>query len=1162
LHGLDPVFLWTIHAARQALRSAGHDVAPEGLRTGLVMGNLSYPSRGLSRFAESVWTRTLGQDGRPPDPRNRFMSGLPAFLAARALRMEGVALCLDAACASSLYAIKLACDRLHDGSHDLVVAGAVNAADNLFLRMGFTALTAMSPTGQSRPFHKKADGLLPAEGAAFVALKRLEDAAAAGDRILGVIRGIGLSNDGRAKNLLAPAEEGEVRAMRAAYAQAGLSPADISLVECHAVGTQVADATEVRSLSAVFEGCQGVPMGSLKSNMGHLMTAAGAAALIKVLGAFRAGTRPPTLHVEEPQDGLRGSPMRLLAAAEPWDAPRPRRAAVSAFGFGGNNAHLIVEEWDPASTPVSPPYVPPPPDEKVAVVGVGAVVADGTGVADFARSLFLGQGRVRVDAQGRKAAHAETVSLQVNEVRFPPRDLKLALPQQLLLYKASLEAAAQAGDLPSERTWVLVGMGCDTEVARYCARWRVGERACRALGGPPPREWTARARDCMSPPLESAGVVGTMPNIPANRLSSHFDLRGPSFTLSAEEISGTAALEVGAEALLAGQADAVLVGGVDVCSEPAHEHAARHVLGEERATPGDAAIVLVLKRLSDATRAGNTVLAVLEPEAEGRVALRVGGTAGLSLVGQFGHPHAASALLQVAAGALACHHAALPRGSGRPASSWLAGSPASTVVVDCKTSAGPAQVVRLTRAPGGAAAPLVLEAPPRLHVYSGANRAEVRAALAAGHESESGPARLVIVASEAEHADRSRAARAFLESPHGGKLPEGVYFRESPLGGDLAFVYPFAATAYPGMGRELFLAVPDVVEEHLPRLGEFRGALAWMGDSASTTPPDAMEQLCAYSLLCHVHTALTRGVLGLKPDAALGLCTGESSALFSLGAWEDLPSMLASIRDTGLYTRELAGEWQVVRRAWSSWGVTEEPAWTTWRVFAPADEVRVALEGERLAHLAIIHAPSDCVVVGHPASCQRVIARLFKRHARNVGPGLALHCPEVESYAGPWRALHERPTREVPGVRFYANATGRAYIPCAQTAADALLGQAETTVNFPRTVGNAYAEGVRVFVEHGPKDLCTGFIHDILGSRPHVAVALDAAGTPGTRQVFHALADLVAAGVRVNHAALAQRWTAAWSATAPRVTRGATLPPLSLPAHMPPVVLPPIPARG
>ncbi len=199
-----------------------------------------------------------------------------------------------------------------------MVAGAVNRTDDLFIHIGFCALKAMSRTGRSRPFAADADGLVPAEGAAFVVLKRLDDAVANGDEILGVIRGVGLSNDGNAGGFLSPAQAGQVTAMKAAYAMSGLKPSDISLLECHATGTPVGDSTEIRTSAQVFDGNEDLPIGSLKSNLGHLITVAGVAGLLKVLGALRTGTRPPSRPVERPLDAIDGTPLRILQEPEPW----------------------------------------------------------------------------------------------------------------------------------------------------------------------------------------------------------------------------------------------------------------------------------------------------------------------------------------------------------------------------------------------------------------------------------------------------------------------------------------------------------------------------------------------------------------------------------------------------------------------------------------------------------------------------------------------------------------------------------------------------------------------------------------------------------------------------------------------------------------------------
>ena len=356
LAGLDPLFQWVLHTGREALRPV-RGAGALAARAGLVLGNLSYPPLAAGLFAEATWIARQGEallgglaaeiaGLHAVDARNRFSSGLPAHLAAAALGLGGRAFAIDAACASGLYALRLACRALERGDADLMLAGGVNRADDLFLHVGFTALSALSRTGRSRPFHEGADGLLPAEGAVMLALKRLDDARRDGDDILGVVRAVGVSNDGRGRGVLTPSSEGQQRALRAAYAEAGLAPADVSLVECHATGTAVGDATEIESMSALFAGSSGIPIGSLKSNLGHLITAAGLAGVLKVLGAFRAGVRPPTLGAERPTPALAGTPFRLLDRAEPWTGPR--RAAVSAFGFGGTNFHAVLRGYDTA----------------------------------------------------------------------------------------------------------------------------------------------------------------------------------------------------------------------------------------------------------------------------------------------------------------------------------------------------------------------------------------------------------------------------------------------------------------------------------------------------------------------------------------------------------------------------------------------------------------------------------------------------------------------------------------------------------------------------------------------------------------------------------------------------------------------------------------------
>ena len=704
LHGLDPLFRYTLHAGREALRDAGCWEDGTG-QTLAVLGNLGFPSAELARFAEGTWYGRAEQT----DPANRFMSGLPALLLEQALHLGGGAFALDAACASGLYAIKLGCDALHDGRADRVLAGGVNRADDLFLHVGFAALNALSQSGQSRPFHAGADGLVPAEGCAFVVLRRLDDALRDGDRVLGVIHGVGLSNDGRGRGFLAPAADGQVRALESAYAQAGWDPASVSLIECHATGTVVGDGTELESLGRVFGDATDVPLGSLKSNMGHLITAAGAAGLIKVLEALRHKVRPPTLHTDDPLPALADGPLRLVTAAEPWQVDGPRRAAVSAFGFGGNNAHLLVSE--PGAQPVA---VAPLPRDPVAIVGLGMRVGSAADRTQATRALFDG---APVDHR------AHDVTLDLEGLRFPPRDLQQALGQQLLVLAAAAEAVGDGATLDAERTGTLVGMGTDAEVARYGARWRAPVAA--AVRGLDDRE-TARLRDAFVPVLQAPGVLGTMPNIPANRLNQAFGWTGPSFTVSAEEASGLVALDLGVRALRAGELDAVVVAASDLSDEPVHLAALHAVRPGQPRRGGDAAVVLVLKRLADADRDDDPIYAVIDDTAKPSHRL---GEGHRDLRELFGRSHAAEALVNVAAAALALRLDEPLKAVGwRKAPSAvrvdvqpLAGAPRHTVLSrpPATSSAAPAprkparpftcaahaQAVVLPALPGGAADP-------------------------------------------------------------------------------------------------------------------------------------------------------------------------------------------------------------------------------------------------------------------------------------------------------------------------------------------------------------------------------------------------------------------------------------------------------------------------
>ncbi|MFE5666960.1 beta-ketoacyl synthase N-terminal-like domain-containing protein [Streptomyces niveus] len=1143
---LDPLFHWVMYGVRQALTEAGREGPLP--RAGLVLGNLSYPTPTGAVYAEHVWLSAQqpalrdallsGERRRRPDARNRFSSGLPARLAARALGLGAGAWSLDAACASSLYAVKLACDRLHDGTADLMVAGAVSRADPLYLHVGFCGLSATSRTGRSRPFHRDADGLVHGEGAGFVALMRLSDARAAGLSVLGVIRGVGLSNDGRGAGLISPAEEGQVRAMRLAYEAAGVAPGTVSLVECHATGTPVGDAVEARGMAQVFGAGADVPIGSVKSNVGHLLASAGVAGLLKVLGALRTGIRPATLGAELPLDALAGTPLRVLTTPEPWSGPR--RAAVSAFGFGGTNAHLVVDHPDdglvsavprptrPVAAVTAPAGVREAPGGRtpVAIVALGARVGDGTCTEDFRRAVLGGERR----------GPAPGIAVELADLCFPPVALERTVRHQLLVLEAAREAVRSVS-LPRERTMVVVGMGVDPEVARAGARWRVPHWLEQAgLDATP--ESADLARDAFVPPMTAEGVVGTLPNLVANRISTQLDLAGPGFAVSAEEASGLVALELAARAVRSGEVDAALVGATDLSCEAVHRSALRDLGHEDE--PGDAAVVLVLKSLETARRDGDTVVALLDDiagdEPVGVPDLVVGDVpdAAYDPASAFGRAHAAYGLVCVAVAALSLQHRALPR-PGLPADTAAV---VHTAKVAVTTLEGPTASVRLR---AGDARPWLRGPAPRLYVFSGADRREVLAALESGTRSDTGPARLVLVADDDALPGRREAARRWLAD--GGARPADVLYRDRPVTGRTAFVYTNGSAAYPGMGHELMLALPSLGEAVRARHGAIGARLR------SGTGRGVLDQIWGAAELAVHHTVFTRELLGLRPDAALGYSSGESAALVALGAWPDASGLYDATRDSGLFTTELTGELRAVRRHWERLGV-EGDRWSSYLVSAPLDAVRAELAVEVAVHLMAVNAPGVCVIGGESGACAAVVARIGADRAIELDYDMAAHAPELAEVREAWRAVHHRPTVDVPGVRFYSGATGQSYRPTAERAAEALTAQGLNTIDFAATVEQAWADGVRVFVEHGPRKLCTGWTKRVLGDREHVAVALDAPGDTGLRQACLAVAELVAAGVPVDADALFARLAEA-ATELPRPGRTVTVPVLAPPCLPP-----------
>ncbi len=608
----DKLYQWSIYVAREALAHSGYFDKKEVLqKCGVILGNLSFPTGSSHKQLASIYTETTAQAIQQilnePDfkiqahtkaePQNEVLAYTPSQMVVEALQLGGTHYALDAACATSLYAIKLACDELILGKADMMLAGAVCASDQLFIHMGFSIFHAYAPHDKKFvPLDKDSAGLVSSEGAGMVVLKRLEDAQRDGDHILGVIGGIGLSNDGRGKFLLSPNPKGQRLAFERAYEAENISPANTSYLECHATGTPLGDVTELNSIANFFEDHQVKPLlGSVKSNMGHLLTAAGMTGLLKVLLALEKEVIPPNINLENAlhaENGWIGG-NQMIAQATEWRGEN-RQAGINSFGFGGTNAHMVV-----TATSVAESFSEDKSATKVAatmaIVGMDAHFGDCTNLEDFYKMIFEGKQHFKELPKSRwkgfeeneqllrdygfkngkapKGAYIEDFEIDLLRYKIQPQEAETLEPQQALILKVADNALKDAGLAESQNVAVLIAMESELAIHHYLARWDATWQLKEAIQNSgieltheqqtELEEATKNAmyfRQGSQSPSQHTSFVG---NIMASRIAALWDFSGPAFTVSCGDNSAFKALEVAQNLLALGEVEAVVVGGVD-----------------------------------------------------------------------------------------------------------------------------------------------------------------------------------------------------------------------------------------------------------------------------------------------------------------------------------------------------------------------------------------------------------------------------------------------------------------------------------------------------------------------------------------------------------------------------------------------------------------------
>lgn len=355
---IDPQHRLLLETSWEAMEHGGLTPNQMASRTGVFVG-LVHTDYILVHADNQTFEGPYGNTGT----NACFASGRVAY----AMGLQGPAITVDTACSSGLTAIHLACRSLHDGESDIALAGGVYVMLEPRRFASGSALGMLSATGRCHAFDVSADGFVSGEGCVMLALKRLPDALADGDRILAVIRGTAANQDGHTVNIATPSRSAQVAAYREALDVAGVDPATVGMVEAHGPGTPVGDPIEYASLAEVYGNDGPCALASVKTNFGHTQSAAGALGLMKAVLALQHGVVPQNLHFTALPDKLAAIETNLFVPQEitPWpgaDQETPRRAAVSSYGMTGTNVHAIVEQAPvpapesgaPGDTPATP----------------------------------------------------------------------------------------------------------------------------------------------------------------------------------------------------------------------------------------------------------------------------------------------------------------------------------------------------------------------------------------------------------------------------------------------------------------------------------------------------------------------------------------------------------------------------------------------------------------------------------------------------------------------------------------------------------------------------------------------------------------------------------------------------------------------------------------
>ncbi|MAT73171.1 MAG: hypothetical protein CMJ58_27105 [Planctomycetaceae bacterium] len=1206
----DPCHVNLCEVACAAVRDAGYDVRQvAGRRAGvyvghsggsplgseLVLGTLAGEAAERLRDAESFAALT-------PEEQNRVIADLAAALREQAPRRQsdggpaldanavativsktlglaGPAMAIEAACASSLVALAAAVRSVQSGQSEFAIAGGASyaKADSLVL---FSHAQSCSATG-TRPFDDNADGLIGAEGYVAVVVKTLDRAIADGDRIHAVIRGIGVSADGRGRSLWAPRKEGQALAMRRAYC-GNADQRAIQYLEAHATSTQIGDATEMEAITEFFGPRSGdgrLLVGSVKSNVGHTLETAGLAGLVKTVLAMQHRTVPPSVGLEHPNETIPWdrAPVTVPTQPTPWPTPpagQPRRAGVNAFGIGGLNVHVVLEEFTrDAEIARSNNDEPGATDEPIAIVGRG-VVLPGANTADELANL-VAEGRSMIGAPpaarwrdassvGKSGSPWQTATNHGGFItdyefdwrthRVPPKQIAQANPLQFMLLDAARRAIAEAGldgdRLNRETTAVVVGsifggefahdlvLGLRLPVIRHKLRGILHRAGYLPDLVEPLLDEYEEALITSKPALVDETGSFTSSTL-ASRISKELNLQGGAFAIDAGECSSLAALDVACRQLRSGAIDHAVCAGAqrsmdlanfEVLTRQGRLRGSRPEAPYAGFVPGEGVAVVLLKRLRDARRDGNKVLGVIGQidgefvaETPDDVVLNPVGDAVVRTIGHTLGAHGMVKLVEATASGNAAANRTIRTASPSGLVYRLG------VSLDAAADGGASESG--ANAPPAEPAPSVAAPPPKIaqtispstiQIYRFAADSQAALCQVAATAAENGAQLAAAVKRRFAPGDRHRSCIVASDAKEASK-------KLRLLAAGLNKLEMTKALAAQGVFAGIAPVEPRVALLFPGQSSQYAGMLAGLAEASPAAAAvladadDALLELCGKSFAdLAIGTGQQLGVDIWTTQATI-MAADQMLAAF-LGELGIRPDVVAG-HSYGEFAALVGAGVMTLRQGLQlTWHRTEAlkrclpEQGALVSLPGDAEQVRqwLAASGNGL-FITHLNGPQQ-TVVGGPAARVREFAETMAAvdvSAVVLPVPCAFHTDLMRPARAPLAAALRELRLQLPRVPVLSS-VGNCYVVDPADIRTRLVDQLTTPVDYIGLVRRLQADGCTVLIEAGPQHVLTRLNHQILGDAGIACIAADGRGRDFALQRQYLTAQAECAGLQID----------------------------------------------